>query len=313
METIKEELVIIGSGCAGWTAAIYAARADLKPLVITGLDLGGQIATTTLVENFPGFPEGILGPQLTENMKIQAEKFGTRILEDNVNKFSVIDNEAHGEVKEFEIETSSKKIIAKAVIIATGATARWLGIPSEGKFRSRGVHTCATCDGFFYKDKDIIIIGGGDSAMEDATFLSKYTKSVTLIHRRHEFRASKIMQDKVFANPKIKIIWDSTIDEFKGEKKVQSVVIKNLVDGNTTEMKIDGVFLALGHRPNTDIFKDIIELDEEKFIVATNAKTNVSGIFACGDVQDRRYKQAITAAGSGCMAALEAQRYLEGK
>lgn len=301
-----ENVLILGTGCAGLTAAIYAARANLNPVIITGYEPGGQLTLTTVVENFPGFPEGIYGTELTENMKKQAEKFGARVIMDSAKRFSVRDDGA------FEIETSKETFVAKTVIVSTGASARWLDIPSEAAYKGRGVHTCATCDGAFYKDKEVIIVGGGDSACEEGNFLTKFAKKVTIVHRKDHMRASKIMQDRVFKNPKIEIIWDSVIDEFKGDgKSLSSVVLKNLKTDETTEMPVDGVFLAIGHIPNTSIFTDSLELDPHGFIIADrNMHTNIPGVFVAGDVQDTRYKQAITAAGSGCQAAIEAERYL---
>jgi thioredoxin reductase (NADPH) len=303
---MMENVLILGTGCAGLTAAIYVARANLNPVVITGYEPGGQLTLTTVVENFPGFPEGIYGSELTENMRKQAEKFGARVIMDSAKRFDVREDGT------FEIETSKETFLAKTIIVSTGASARWLDIPSEAPYKGRGVHTCATCDGAFYKDKEVIIVGGGDSASEEGSFLTKFAKKVTIVHRKDHMRASKIMQDRVFKNPRIEIIWDTAIDEFKGDgKSVQSVVLRNLKTNETTDFPVDGVFLAIGHIPNTDIFKGKLDLDEQGFLVADrNMHTNIPGVFAAGDVQDKRYKQAITAAGSGCQAAIEAERYI---
>lgn len=300
-----EKLVILGSGCAGYTAAIYAARAGLTPLIIAGKQEGGQLTWTTKVENYPGFPEGVQGIKLTDNMKKQALKFGARIKPETAVKFNIIKNV-------FEIETKKEKIQAKSVIIATGASPRWLNIKSENKFKGNGVHVCAACDGYFYNNKNVIVVGGGDSACEDALFLSKIAKKVTIIHRRDEFRASKIMQDRVFKNKKISIIWNSEVKEIKGNKFVKSIIINNIKTNKKSELKTDGIFLAIGHIPNTDIFKNKIKLDKNGLIITDKRMhTNIPGVFAAGDVQDNLFRQAVTAAGSGCIAAIEAERYYE--
>ena len=300
-----EKLIIIGGGVSGWTAAIYAARANLEPLIFTGLEIGGQLMLTTEVENFPGFPEGIKGPELMQNLKKQAEKFGARVVPKNVTGFK--------KIKEgYEVLVGKEKFSSKIVIISTGASARWLGIPGEKKYQGRGLHTCATCDGFFYKNKEILVVGGGDSACEEANFLTKFAKKVTIVHRKDNLRASKIMRERVEKNPKIEFMWDSEIVEFKGEKSVEKVLIKNLKTGEKKELKIDGIFLAIGHIPNTKIFEGLVNLDEHGFIITNERrKTNLLGVFAAGDVQDTIYKQAITAAGTGCQAALEAEKYYE--
>lgn len=304
-----ENVIILGTGCAGLTAAIYAARANLNPIVITGYEPGGQLTLTTEVENFPGFPDGILGTELTDNMRKQAEKFGAKVIMDSAKGFKV------NEDGSLDIETSKETYTTKTLIVSTGASARWLDIPSEAPYKGRGVHTCATCDGAFYKDKEIIVVGGGDSACEESNFLTKFAKKVTLVHRKDHMRASKIMQDRVFKNPKIEIIWDTAIEEFKGDgKKISSVRLKNLKTNETKDFPVDGIFLAIGHIPNTDIFKGILDLDEHGFIIADRfMNTNIPGVFAAGDVQDKTYKQAITAAGSGCQAAIEAERYIANK
>lgn len=300
-----ENVIIIGSGPAGLTAAIYNARAELRPIVISGMQPGGQISQTTLVENFPGFPDGILGPELMDNMRKQAERFGTRFIDEEVVNVDF-------KSRPFTIKTETKEIKTKAVIIASGATAKWLGVPGEMKLIGRGVSGCATCDGFFFKGKDVIVVGGGDTALEDAIFLTKFTNSVTIVHRRDQLRASKIMQEKAFANPKIKFIWNSVVTEILGEEKVTGVKIKDVKTGNGKEMKIDGVFVAIGHSPATKIFEGQIEIDEQGYIIKKeNTETSVKGVFVAGDVADRRYKQAIAAAGDGCKAAIDAEKYLE--
>ena len=300
-----EKVIIIGSGVAGWTAAIYAARADMNPLVFAGPQEGGQLTMTTEIENFPGLSDGTTGPQLMMRMKEQAEKFGTKIVQKRVTKFEKKKNL-------YEIYAGEEKYETPIVIIATGAGARWLGLENEIKFRGRGVSTCATCDGFFYKEKEIFVVGGGDSAMEEANFLTKFAKKVTIIHRRNSFRASEIMQKRVLQNPKIEVMWDSEIVKLNGEPPLKSVVIKNTETGEEKEYSTDGIFVAIGHVPNTDVFKDKVDLDEKGFVKTDkNRRTNLPGVFAAGDVQDSIYKQAITAAGTGCEAALEAEKYFE--
>lgn len=301
-----ENVIVIGSGPAGYTAAIYLARANLNPLVIEGYMAGGQLMWTTEIENFPGFPEGIMGPDLMMNMRKQAERFGARFITKDVTKANIL-----GEKK--EITVGNDTYTADAVIIATGATARLLGIESEKRLIGHGVATCATCDGAFYKGKVVAIVGGGDSAMEEATFLTKFASKVFVIHRRDTLKASQIMQDKAKANPKIEFIWNTEIAEFIGEEKVVGVVLRDTVDGTTREMALDGVFIAVGHIPNTSLFAGQLDLDEIQYAHThgKSSQTNVPGVFACGDVQDHVYRQAITAAGSGCMAAIDAERYLE--
>jgi len=299
-----ENLIIIGAGVSGWTAAIYAGRAEIKPLMFTGLEEGGQLMLTTNVENFPGFPEGILGPTLMQNMKKQAEKFGVRVVQKSVTALNKIDGG-------YEVIVGKEKFQAKSIIISTGASARWLGLPNEKDFQGRGMHTCATCDGFFYKDKEILVIGGGDSAMEEAIFLTKFAKKVTIVHRREELKASKIMQEKAKKNPKIEFMFDSKIVELLGEPPLKKVKIENTKTGETREVSTDGVFLAIGHIPNVEIFGNLVELDKFGFIKTDERRhTNLPGVFAAGDVQDHIYKQAVTAAGTGCQAALEAEKYL---
>ncbi len=300
-------VVIIGSGCAGNTAAIYAARANLKPLVISGHETGGQLSLTTLVENFPGFPEGINGPDLVENMKKQAEHFGAEYLHG-----SVVDTDLSR--RPFRINVEGEWMETHTLIVASGASARWLGLESEQKLIGHGVSSCATCDGFFYRNRKIMVIGGGDSAMEEANFLSRFGSEVTLVHRREEFRASKIMLDRARANPKVKFLLNTVVDEIldPAQKLVTSVRLRNLKTGETWRQDVDGFFLAIGHIPNTKVFKGQIETDADGYIVSKGgARTNIAGVFHAGDVEDRTYRQAITASAAGCMAAIEAERFLE--
>ena len=304
------KVIIIGSGPAGLTAAIYAARANLKPLVFEGVQPGGQLTITTDVENYPGFPEGILGPELMDKFRKQAQEFGAETLFENVDKVDF-------NSKPFKLHVGEKEYEAESVIISTGASAKLLGLESESKLMGFGVSACATCDGFFFKEKDILVVGGGDSAMEEATYLTKFASSVTIVHRRDEFRASKIMQDRALNNPKISVMWNSEIIEMYGDPKDkgrESVDIRNLQSGEGVRHNTDGVFMAIGHKPNSDIFKDQLSLNESGYIIteADSTVTSVKGVFAAGDIQDFTYKQAITAAGSGCMAAIEAERFLEG-
>ncbi|MFT4326346.1 MAG: thioredoxin-disulfide reductase [Candidatus Woesearchaeota archaeon] len=304
MET--RNVIILGSGCAGLTAAIYNARANLEPLVISGFEPGGQITLTTEVENFPGFPEGIQGPELSENMRKQAEKFGAEFVVGTAKEIII------NEDKTITITTDKETYSTKALIIATGARARWLDIESEKKFKGQGVHTCATCDGFFYRGKEIVVVGGGDSACEEANFLTKFAEKVTMLVRRDEMRASKIMQERVEKNPKIDILWNTSIKEIKGDKNVEELILVNTKTNEESTFKTDGIFLGLGHVPNTNFLKDIVELDESGYIIADcNVKTKVPGIFAAGDVADKKYRQAITASGMGCQAAIEAEHYIE--
>jgi thioredoxin reductase (NADPH) len=306
------ETVILGSGCAGLTAALYTARAGLKPLVLEGHEPGGQLSITTLVENFPGWPDGIHGPELIEKMKEQAARFGAAYEHALLNSVEL----GAGPIK---LHTSNGKIETHTLIIASGASARWLGLPSEQALIGHGVSCCATCDGFFFRGKEIAVIGGGDSAMEEAMFLSRFATKVTLLHRRDAFRASKIMLERAKANPKIEMRTNTVVDEVLGveDKEVKGLRLHDVVTGEKSELKIDGLFLGIGHEPNTKMFAGKIDLDEEGYIKTTNnvfttwKGTIVPGVFACGDVQDRRYRQAITAAGSGCMAALEVEKYLD--
>jgi thioredoxin reductase (NADPH) len=300
-------VVIIGSGCAGNTAAIYAARANLKPLVVAGHEAGGQLSLTTMVENFPGFPEGINGPDLVEHMKKQAENFGAEFLHG-----SVIDTDFSA--RPFRLNVEGDWIDTRTVIVASGASARWLGLPSEQKLIGHGVSSCATCDGFFYRGKKIMVVGGGDSAMEEANFLSRFGSEVTLVHRREEFRASKIMLDRARRNAKIKFLLNTTVEEVHdaSQKLVTSVRLRNVKTSEVWNQDVDGFFLAIGHIPNTKVFKGQIETDADGYIVSKGgARTNIAGVFHAGDVQDRTYRQAVTAAGAGCMAAIEVEKFLE--
>ncbi len=300
-------LVIVGSGCAGNTAALYAARASLSPLVVAGHEPGGQLSLTTLVENFPGFPEGINGPELVENIKGQALKFGAEYASGGVI-------EADLSRRPFRLNIEGDWIEARSVIIATGASARWLGLESEQKLIGHGVSSCATCDGFFYRDKEIMVAGGGDSALEEANFLTRFGRRVTVVHRRDQFRASKIMVDRTRANPKIEILTPVVIDAVHdvAQGVVTGVTLRNVSTGQTWQRAVDGLFVAIGHVPNTAVFKGQIELDADGYILSQGgARTSVKGVFHAGDVQDRLYRQAITAAGAGCMAAIEAERFLE--
>jgi thioredoxin reductase (NADPH) len=311
--SIHNKLIIIGSGPAGLTASIYAARGGIEPLVISGNEPGGQLMYTTEVENFPGFDEPILGPILMEKMRKQAERFGTRFVN---NAISSVDFSS----KLFRVRCSystdnnnnNEEYSADSVIIATGASAVWLGLESEQRLRGRGVSSCATCDGFFFKGKDVIVVGGGDTAIEEALFLIKFTKSVMVIHRRNKLNASAIMQQKAFRNEKISFLWNTIIKDISGDNKVESVRVKNVITEQTSDIRTDGVFVAIGHKPNTDLFKGQIELDERGYIKKyEESKTNIDGVFVAGDVYDYKYRQAVTAAGSGCKAALDVINYLE--
>ena len=301
-----EQVIIIGSGPAGYTAAVYCARAGLTPLVLQGAQPGGQLMTTTDIENYPGFPKGINGAELMELMRAQAERFGARVLPDEA---------AGADFKSRPLVVNARqggKLEARAVIIATGASAVYLGLESEQKLIGHGVSGCATCDGALYRGKQVAVVGGGDTAMEDALFLTRFASSVTIIHRRNQFRASKIMAARVTQHPKIKVIWDHVVtDVFDVSKMdVEAIGLKNVKTGETSRLAVAGLFVAIGHKPNTDIFKGQLEIDEKGYIKADHARTNVPGVFAAGDVQDHAYRQAVTAAGSGCMAAIEAERFL---
>lgn len=304
-----QQVVIIGSGPAGLTAALYAARANLKPLLIEGLDAGGQLMLTTMVDNWPGFREGIMGPDLIAEMRAQAERFGTNVTEGNITKVNLGDRPFTLDLRD------GRRITTEALVIATGASARWLEIGSDRKLAGHGVSTCATCDGYFFKGKPIAVVGGGDSALEEANYLTRFASKVTLVHRRDTLRASKIMQDKAFANAKLEFLWDSEVAEIKDveEGEVTGIVVRNLKTGNLCNVPLDGVFIAIGHTPNTSLFEGQLDLDANRYIVTKEGtRTNVPGVFAAGDVQDHVYRQAVTAAGSGCMAAIDAERYLEG-
>lgn len=302
---VVENLVILGSGPAGLTAAIYSARARLAPVVLGGTQAGGQLMLTSDVENYPGFPEGILGPELMAKMRAQAERFGARVLDQDATAVDL-------RKRPFRVETGDQKFDAKVLIVATGASAKWLGVRGEEKLRGQGVSSCATCDGPFFKEKALVVVGGGDSAMEEALFLTKFATQVTVAHRRDSLRASKIMQEKARKNPKIAFRWNTAVEEVLGDGKVRGVRFKDLKSGKTEVFKCDGLFVAIGHEPNTAPFRGAIDLDPKGYIAVKNhTRTSVEGVFAAGDVHDHHYRQAVTAAGFGCMAALDAERWLE--
>ena len=298
-------VIVLGSGPAGFTAALYAARADLEPLVLKGLEAGGQLMLTTEVENYPGFADGIMGPELMDQMEKQAQRFGAEILAVHVTEVDLTS-------RPFVVKAGDQVWRARTVIVATGATARWLGVPGEGKLRGRGVSACATCDGFFFRDRELVVVGGGDTAMEEAMFLTKFASKVTVVHRRDRFRASKVMQDRLFANEKVEVVWNSVVDEILGDDAVTGVVLRDVGSGETRTLATDGVFMAIGHDPTTGLFRGQLDVDENGYLVVgePTAATNVPGVFAAGDVTDHTYRQAVTAAGQGCKAAIDAERFL---
>ena len=301
------EIAIIGSGPAGYTAGIYAGRANLEPVLFEGLESGGQLMLTTDVENYPGFQDGIMGPELMQVFKKQAQRFGTEIKTETVDTVEKVDGG-------FSLKTSKETYKFKTVIISTGASAKWLGVKGEKELQGYGVSACATCDGFFFKELEVMVVGGGDSAMEEALFLTKFAKKVYVVHRRDSFRASKIMQDRVMDHEKIHVLWNKEITEIKGDKKVSSVTVRNVIEDSEEDMPIDGVFLAIGHTPNVSFLDGMLELDEKGYIktgFTTDTSTSIPGIFAAGDVADSVYRQAVTAAGTGCQAAIDAERWLD--
>ena len=304
--TEQRNVVILGSGPAGYTAALYAARANLKPLVLKGLEAGGQLMLTTDVENYPGFPDGIMGPELMEAMEKQAARFEAEIVAQSATRVDLSE-------RPFRVWAGDQEWRAATVVVATGATAKWLDVPGEERLRGRGVSACATCDGFFFRDRDLVVVGGGDTAMEESNFLTKFAKKVSIVHRRDEFRASKIMQDRALSNPKVDVIWDTEVDEVTGDDAVTGVKLRNVRSGQVTDFATDGVFMAIGHTPNTQLFEGQLELTKTGYIVIEEptTKTSVPGVFAAGDVTDSIYRQAVTAAGQGCKSAMDAERFLE--
>jgi thioredoxin reductase (NADPH) len=302
----RVKLLIIGSGPAGYTAAIYAGRADLQPVMLAGLQFGGQLMLTTEVENYPGFPEGVTGPEMMERFQKQAERFGTRILNEDATQIDF-------SKRPFRVESESHAFLADAVIVATGASAKWIGLPSEQSFMNRGVSACATCDGALFRGKPIAVVGGGDTALEEALFLTRYAApKVTVIHRRGELRASKIMRDRALKNEKIEFVWNSAVEEVLGGDYVTGLRVKNLETGALSELKTEALFVAIGHKPSTDLFRGVLEMDDVGYLKVEKgtSRTNIEGVFACGDAMDPTYRQAVTAAGTGCMAAIDAERWL---
>jgi thioredoxin reductase (NADPH) len=302
----ERDVIVIGSGPAGYTAALYAARANLKPLVLKGLDAGGQLMLTTDVENYPGFPDGLLGPDMMDRFEKQAARFGAEILPLHVTEVDLSS-------RPFSVKAGDQEWLAQTIIVATGASARWLGVPGEEQLRGRGVSACATCDGFFFRDREVVVVGGGDTAMEEATFLTKFASKVSIVHRRDEFRASKIMQERTVANPKVDVIWNAIVSEIHGDGAVTGVTLTDTVTGEERTMPTDGVFMAIGHDPNTSLLVGQLELDDNGYVLVREPRTHTSapGVFAAGDVTDTIYKQAVTAAGQGCKAAMDAERFLE--
>ena len=302
---MTERLIIVGSGPAGLTAAVYAARADLSPLMIEGVGAGGQLMLTTDVENYPGFPDGVMGPELMELFRKQAVRFGTRMVSSDVSQVDFAS-------RPFGVWVGDEEYRAESVIVSTGASARWLDVPGEAKLRGHGVSACATCDGFFFKEREIVVVGGGDSAMEEALFLTKFASKVTIVHRRDEFRASKIMASRALEHPKIEVLWNSEVIEVLGDTSVDGVKVRDVVSGAIADVPVQGVFLAIGHDPNTALFAGVLDLDEKGYVKTFGATaTSISGVFAAGDVVDFTYRQAITAAGMGCAAAIDVERWLE--
>jgi len=304
-EAIHTKLLIVGSGPAGYTAAIYASRAGLEPICLAGFAFGGQLMITTDVENYPGYPDGVTGPAMMEDLQKQAERFGTKIVFEDATHIDL-------GARPFRVETAEQRYTADALVVATGASARWLGLESEAAFQNKGVSACATCDGALYRDKPLAVVGGGDTAMEEALFLTRFATRVTVIHRREELRASKIMQERAFAHEKIDFLWDSVVDEVLGDEFVTGVRVRNLKSDDTKDLAVEGLFVAIGHKPNTDLFAGQLDLDDAGYVRITpgTTRTSIEGVFACGDVADPTYRQAVTAAGTGCMASIDAERWL---